>query len=173
VARTARADDVVTGVGRARSIPAAPPTASRRAAAALALLAAVLVTALGYAVDAAAAGRTADVLGPGLVTVTLEVEHSRFSSEELRVRAGTVVEFVVVNHDPIHHELIVGPPEVHERHARGTESVHPPIPGEVSVGPNRTASTFYRFDEPGTVDFACHLPGHLDYGMVGRVEVLE
>ena len=81
--------------------------------------------------------------------------------------------FVVRNHDPIRHELIVGPPEVHARHAAGHEAVHPPVPGEVSVEPDATAETVYEFDQVGTVIFACHLPGHDEYGMNGQVEVVD
>ena len=80
--------------------------------------------------------------------------------------------FVLRNHDPIRHELIVGPADVHARHANGTEAVHPPRPGEVTVEPNATASTTYEFDGTGAVIFACHLPGHNEYGMNGVVEVL-
>ena len=54
----------------------------------------------------------------------------------------------------------------------GTEAEHPSIPGEVSVGPNGTAVTTFTFDEPGTFEFACHLPGHYEYGMHGEVEVV-
>ncbi|HEY8523627.1 MAG TPA: plastocyanin/azurin family copper-binding protein [Acidimicrobiales bacterium] len=113
-----------------------------------------------------------ELLGPGRVTVTLDVEHSRFVPDELRVVAGTEVRFVLANGDPINHELIVGPPDVHARHESGTHARHGPVPGEVSVGPNDEAATTYRFDEPGTVEFACHLPGHYDYGMRGTVEVV-
>ena len=74
--------------------------------------------------------------------------------------------------DPIAHELIVGPPDVHARHAEGTEAEHPSIPGEVSVGAGLTAVTTFTFDEPGTFEFACHLPGHYAYGMHGEVEVV-
>jgi uncharacterized cupredoxin-like copper-binding protein len=104
-------------------------------------------------------------------TIELGIDHSRFSTARVEVTVGTTVRFVVVNDDPINHELIVGPPEVHERHASGTEATHPPVPGEVSVGPNETAVTTYTFDEPGEVVFACHLPGHLEYGMRGVVVV--
>ena len=31
--------------------------------------------------------------------------------------------------------------------------------------------TTYLFDEPGTVVYACHLPVHVAYGMVGEIEV--
>jgi uncharacterized cupredoxin-like copper-binding protein len=104
-------------------------------------------------------------------TIELTIEHSRFSTDRIEVAAGTTVRFVVVNDDPIHHELIVGPPEVHRRHASGTEASHPPVPGEVSVGPNETATTTYTFGGAGEVVFACHLPGHLEYGMEGVVLV--
>ena len=108
---------------------------------------------------------------PGVRTVEVDIEHSRFSVEELKVSKGTLVRFVVRNGDPINHELIVGGPEVHRRHQNGGELVHPPVPGEVSVGPEETGLTTYLFDEPGTVVFACHLPKHLEYGMEGEVEV--
>ncbi len=139
----------------------------------LAVTVAVVVSGAGYAADAMAdARRDRNTLGPGTVTVELDVEHSQFSTDRLRVRAGTLVRFVVDNQDPIHHELVVGPDEVHERHERGTELAHPPVPGEVSVGPGARGMTFAAFDASGEVTFACHLPGHVAYGMVGTIEVV-
>jgi uncharacterized cupredoxin-like copper-binding protein len=114
----------------------------------------------------------ATALGPGPVTVTVGVEHSAFQVEDLTVVAGTEVTFVLDNGDPIGHELIVGPPDVHRRHEAGIEAVHPPRPGEVSVGPNARAETTYAFDEVGEVEYACHLPGHYAYGMRGTVTVV-
>jgi uncharacterized cupredoxin-like copper-binding protein len=135
--------------------------------------AAVAVGAGGFAASSAVAGGAeAPALGPGDVTVRVDVEHSLFEPAELRVVEGTRVQFVVVNGDPIDHELIVGPPDVHARHAAGTEAEHPSIPGEVSVTPNGTGVTTFRFDEPGTFEFACHMPGHYEYGMHGDVEVV-
>jgi len=110
--------------------------------------------------------------GPGDVTVRIDVANSRFTPDELTVVAGTRVRFLLDNADPIHHELITGGAEVHARHARGTEAEHPAIPGEVSVGPNGLAITTFTFDEVGTFEFACHLPGHYEYGMHGTIEVL-
>lgn len=141
-----------------------------RRAAAGAVVALVAGTGCG---DRAAGGEPEpEPLGPGEVTVTIDIEHSRFLPDRLRVVEGTEVRFVVDNGDPIGHELIVGPPSVHERHAAGTHGRHPPVTGEVSVDPNAEAATTYRFDRPGTVEFACHLPGHYDHGMRGEVEVV-
>jgi uncharacterized cupredoxin-like copper-binding protein len=138
------------------------------------LVVALVVAAGGYGLEARAGAdtRPEDALGPGRASVVLDIHHSAFSEERIAVRAGTLVRFLVRNDDPIHHELVVGPPEVHAAHAEGTEPFHPPVPGEVSVGPNASGSTVYWFDEPGTVTFACHLPGHVAYGMVGEVEVV-
>ena len=134
------------------------------------VLTAVTLSASGVA--AASRDRAPAPLGPGNVTVRLGVEHSLFDTSRVRVAEGTRVRFVVDNTDPIGHELIVGPPDVHARHAGGTHARHPAVPGEVSVGPNERGATTYRFDEPGTVEFACHLPGHYDHGMRGVVEVV-
>jgi uncharacterized cupredoxin-like copper-binding protein len=129
-----------------------------------------LAATLGYVVDAA--GSEEDALGPGVVRVEVGIEHSRFDLEPLRVQEGTLVEFVVDNGDPIDHELVVGDDAVHRRHADGTERRHPPVPGEVSVGPGDRALTFYEFGEAGMVVYACHLPGHVAYGMQGTIEVV-
>lgn len=127
---------------------------------------------LGFVAADAGEEPAVPVLGPGQATVTLDIEHSAFSTDRIVVRRGTTVRFVVDNGDPIGHELIVGPPEVHARHADGTEATHPPRPGEVTAPPLTRVETTYAFDEVGSVTFACHLPGHVAYGMVGRIDVV-
>lgn len=136
----------------------------------MAIGAGALVATTGYAVTASGAEREA--LGPGVVTVEVNIDQSAFDIGSLRVREGTLVEFVVQNDDPIDHELVVGDAEVHARHADGTERRHPPVPGEVSIAPGDRAMTFYEFSEPGAIVYACHLPGHVAYGMEGTIEVI-
>jgi len=144
---------------------------NRAAAAAVAMGVAMATAVGGYALDAGMARADRPAPAPGTVTVDLDIHHSRFSPERIRVAPGTLVRFVVHNRDPINHELIVGDDDVHARHTRGTEAVHPPVPGELSVGPGETGVTALRFAEPGRVLFACHLPGHFEYGMKGEVVV--
>jgi uncharacterized cupredoxin-like copper-binding protein len=137
------------------------------------LLAVVAVVGVSAAVVGSDRGKGAEpVLGPEPVTVELRVEHSRFSPDHLTVRAGTTVRFVIVNGDPINHEFIVGPDEVHRRHESGSEKVHPPVPGEVSVAAGARAETSFTFGQTGDALFACHLPGHFAYGMSGTVTVI-
>ncbi len=136
----------------------------------------VAVAAAAGAVLAVRAARADDalgyeVLGPGVVSVELRMHHSRFIPDTIHVRPGTTVQFTVANDDPIDHEFIVGPQEVHDRHEGGRERAHPPVPGEVSVPPGTAAATFYAFEDGAPVVFACHLPGHYAYGMRGTIEV--
>lgn len=150
----------------------APARRRREVIVALSVLVAALVTGAGYAVASGSGGPEATPLGPGDVTVQIDVHHSRFDPDHLTVIEGTRVRFLVVNDDPIHHELITGGPEVHIRHAEGTEAEHPSIPGEVTVDAHGTAITTFTFDEVGVFEFACHLPGHYEYGMRGVIEVV-
>jgi uncharacterized cupredoxin-like copper-binding protein len=145
-----------------------------RVAVAVAVAAAVAgaVTAGGLAYVGATASEAPPPLGPGNVTIELGIERSLFEADALRVYEGTRVRFVLDNGDPIGHELIVGGPDVHAVHASGTHARHGSIAGEVSVGPNARAVTTFQFDDPGAVEFACHLPGHYEYGMHGTIDVV-
>jgi len=134
----------------------------------------IAVVAVGHAIDALTAGASAvPVRGPGLVTLRVDIHHSHFRVPDVRLRQGSLVRFVVRNHDPIDHEFVVGGPAVHARHEHGTEATHPPVPGEVSVGALDVGETVYRFDRPGRVVYACHLPGHIAYGMIGELSVVR
>jgi len=140
---------------------------------AVAIVLALATGLAGYAVNGTARAEASSALGPGLVTVTISIHYSHYSISTLRVHLGTTVRFLVRNADPIDHEFIVGDPAVHARHEHGNEHAHPPVPGEVSIPPGEIGETFYRFDQPGLVLFACHLPGHLAYGMKGWVTVTD
>jgi uncharacterized cupredoxin-like copper-binding protein len=136
---------------------------------------AVAVVAAAVLVAGQAVGHSesaASTLGPGDVTVTLTIRHSHYEPDRIKVAPGTTVRFVVDNRDPIGHEFIVGDAEVHRRHEAGTEPVHPPRPGEVSIPALSTAETTFLFATPDSVLYACHLPGHFRYGMSGYVDVV-
>ena len=105
--------------------------------------------------------------GEGDERVTITIEHSRFEPGHMSFEPGQTVEFVVVNGDPIDHELIIGPPDVQTAHELGTEPHHGARDGEVSVAVGAEASTTYTATRP--VEFACHLPGHYPYGMRGKL----
>jgi uncharacterized cupredoxin-like copper-binding protein len=134
----------------------------RAAAAAVVLILLVGATAM----TRGAAARATD----GEVRIT--IHYSNFEPADLAVEPGETVRFVIVNTDPIDHEFILGDAKVQLVHEEGTESHHPPRPGEVSVPAGETVVTTYTFPKTsGSLIFGCHLPGHYAFGMRGTVTI--
>jgi uncharacterized cupredoxin-like copper-binding protein len=123
------------------------------------------------AVALAVAGCGAGEPGMGFRTIEITVEHSEFDPQEIGVRPGETVRFVILNGDPIDHEFILGDEAVQQRHEDGTEPEHGAKPGEVSIPAGSEAETTFTFDENGGLIFGCHLPGHYAYGMRGLVRI--
>jgi uncharacterized cupredoxin-like copper-binding protein len=133
-----------------------------------------LALAGGFALTLGLAGMAvawADSGGSGPVIVEIPIRYSHFERDAVTVPAGIPITFVLRNGDPIDHEWIVGDPGVHERHRAGTERVHRSRPTEVTVRAGTPATTTVTFTVPGTYLYACHLPGHEAYGMVGTLRV--
>ena len=118
-----------------------------------------------------AAGRAPEPTPSRIRTVPITIHFSRFDPASIDAAAGETVRFVIRNTDPIDHEFILGDEQVQAIHERGTEAVHPPRPGEVSVPAGATVETTYTFRAPGALTYGCHVPGHFAYGMLGTVTV--
>ena len=114
---------------------------------------------------------TATGCSGGARTLTITIHYSGFDPAELTVPRGVPVTFVLVNEDPIDHEWLIGDDAFHEAHRSGTHASHGDVPTEVTVPALETAETTITFDEPGTLAYICHLPGHEGYGMVGVLTV--
>jgi uncharacterized cupredoxin-like copper-binding protein len=104
---------------------------------------------------------------------TITFRYSQFAPGDLRVKAGVPVTFTLHNDDPIEHEWIVGPSAVHQVHRIGTEAFHNERPTEVTVRPYETKTTTIVFDNPGALEYICHLPGHEAYGMKGVLTIVR
>jgi uncharacterized cupredoxin-like copper-binding protein len=44
-------------------------------------------------------------------------------------------------------------------------------PNMITLNASQRGGIVWQFDKPGTVDFACLMPGHMEAGMVGKVMV--
>jgi uncharacterized cupredoxin-like copper-binding protein len=124
----------------------------------------------------AAAGLTgcsagAAAVPPRALVVDVRLHYSKFEPATLSVPAGRPVRFVLHNEDFLDHEFLVGDEAMQQRHELGTEPHHGARPTEVDVPANGTTSTTITFDRPGRLIYACHVPGHYRYGMVGTLTV--
>jgi uncharacterized cupredoxin-like copper-binding protein len=141
---------------------------SMRAPRIVALLAAVLLVPVLVVVGVSAASRPSAAYA---TTVQIDIHYSHFEPSTLSVPLGVPVRFVIRNLDPIDHEWIVGDAAVHAAHRTGTEMHHGARPTEVSIAALQTVETVVTFPARGSLLYACHLPGHEAYGMVGTLDI--
>jgi uncharacterized cupredoxin-like copper-binding protein len=108
---------------------------------------------------------------PGRREISVRMRYSRFLPAAMEVRAGTTIDFVLVNADPIEHEFILGTEAEQKEHERGSIDDPHTAPGEATILGGETMRTTFTFTKPGTYIYGCHRPGHYAYGMKGTVRV--
>lgn len=114
---------------------------------------------------------------PKEVTRTINVtmnDNMRFSPEQIQVKQGETVRFVLQNAGKLRHELVLGEPDALRRHAAmmlAMPDMQHTGPNMASLAPGEHGHLVWRFTRAGSVAFACLQPGHLDAGMKGAVAV--
>lgn len=98
----------------------------------------------------------------------------RFTPDRITVKAGETVRFFLKNTGKVPHEFVIGSMDELREHAemmrRMPEMKHEE-PNSITLAPRQIGGVVWQFDRPGTVDFACLVPGHFEAGMVGKVQV--
>ncbi len=118
----------------------------------------------------AAVGQLGD---PGKVSRTVEITlvDNRFKPDEIKVKQGETVKFVLRNTGKKKHEMMIGSMAQLDKHAKMMKQ-YPDMehsdPSMISVDPGKSGELVWQFTEAGTVNFACPLPGHYK-GMRGKI----
>ena len=129
---------------------------------------------MGSAAHDGNAGRPGD---PAKVSRTIGVSMSdtmRFTPSEIKVKKGETIRFFIQNEGKLPHEMVIGTMAELKTHAaamRSMPTMKHAEPNMITLNPGQRGGIVWQFDKPGTVDFACLVPGHLEAGMVGKVEV--
>jgi uncharacterized cupredoxin-like copper-binding protein len=133
------------------------------------------------------------------VTRTLDIDmtDNRYSTEEIAVKAGETLRFVVRNKGELVHEFNIGTPAMHEGHQKemmmmvdhgvleadkinhdkmkmdmgGGKTMEHNDPNSALLEPGKSKEIVWKFSKTGTFEFACNVPGHYDAGMVGELRV--
>lgn len=114
---------------------------------------------------------------PAMVSRTIEVtmdDAMRFAPDQLSFKAGETVRFVVRNNGEIRHEMVIGSVDELQEHAemmRSNPTMQHAESNMVSLATGEKGYVVWEFNKPGTFDFACLVPGHLEAGMTGKIEV--
>ena len=111
------------------------------------------------------------------VSRTINVETTdalRFIPDQLNVRAGETVAFQINNSGVLPHEFFVGTPAEQQAHEAEMSSGSATMdePNAVDVPAGGSAQLIVTFDNPSTLEYGCHVPGHYAAGMLGTITVI-
>lgn len=138
----------------------------RRLLAVLALVgAASLLAACG---GGAATGAPTQAVTPTPTDVQVTLSDFEIQSSLTDFKVDVPYHFVITNNGAVEHEFLILPPT--EGPVPQEEAMKMAITGVQAsdLQPGDTATLDYTFTEPapaGTLEFACHLPGHYEAGM--------
>lgn len=131
----------------------------------------------------ASAGMTALVISR-TIEVSLD-DKMRFTPDQLEVKAGETIRFVVHNTGKTAHEMVLGSDEDIRSHAQAMkagesqntdhDAAHANAHGAgaaISVAAGQRGELVVSFTEAAQLQMACLLPGHYEAGMRGKLSVL-
>ena len=124
--------------------------------------------------NSAAIGGPGDPKAVGRV-ILINAEDIKFDPRTITVHVGETVKFVITNHGSLPHEFVLGDKaeqDGHEKEMQAMGAMQHADPNAVSVKPGETKSLIWRFGAVGTLEYACHIPGHYAAGMVDRKSVV-
>lgn len=121
-----------------------------------------------------AAGQAGDA---SKVDRTIELsmdDNMRFTPSQINVKAGETIRFFMKNSGKVPHEMVIGSLEELKSHAAMMQKMPGMQHAEanmVTLKPGQRGGLVWKFTQAGAVDFACLIPGHMEAGMVGKVNV--
>jgi uncharacterized cupredoxin-like copper-binding protein len=135
----------------------------------------------GHMHDAPQGGGHANSVGvpgnPAEVTRTVEIvmdDSMHFVPDKVVVKAGETIRFFARNNGKLIHEMVIGSMADLKAHAemmRKFPGMEHEEPNMVTLKPGQRGGVVWKFDQPGAVDFACLIPGHMEAGMIAKVTV--
>ncbi len=96
------------------------------------------------------------------------------ASDEIRIRQGETVKFIVANNGKIMHEMVIGRLKDLKEHAelmRKSPNMEHDEAYMAHVSPGKKEEIVWQFTKPGEFYYACLLPGHFEAGMIGKIIV--
>lgn len=130
-------------------------------------------------------------------TITVTMTDNAFDPEEISIKEGETIRFVVKNDGEFVHEFNIGTAVMHAGHQKemmmmvehgaleadkinhsmmkmdmgdGKTMMHDD-PNSVLLEPSKSAEIIWKFSKKAELEFACNVPGHYDSGMMGEIEI--
>jgi uncharacterized cupredoxin-like copper-binding protein len=120
------------------------------------------------------AGKAGD---PAKVSRSIEItmdDSMRFTPSQISVKAGETVRFFVKNSGKVQHEMVIGTTAELQEHAemmRKMPGMQHADANMIALAPSKRGGMVWQFTKAGRYEFACLIPGHLEAGMKGVINV--
>ncbi|MGL6071463.1 cupredoxin domain-containing protein [Craterilacuibacter sp.] len=98
----------------------------------------------------------------------------RFSAQQVSVKQGETIRFVLTNSGKLKHEFSLGTEKElveHNEVMKKYPDMEHDEPGKLTLAPGGKGEMIWRFTKTGIVHFACLHPGHYEAGMKGQIKV--
>jgi uncharacterized cupredoxin-like copper-binding protein len=109
--------------------------------------------------------------------VRVEALDQRFSVNQIQVRAGETIKFLITSKSSIPHEFVIASQGEHVEHRKMMQQMPDMKMDEetnaVTIEPGETKELIWRFGNDQDVEFACDIPGHAEQGMAGKFRVTK
>lgn len=120
-----------------------------------------------------AAGRPGD---PKNISRTIKVTalDIKYDKPKIQIKAGETIEFVVTNTGKLRHEFMIGDAEEQKEHAEMMKQMPDMVHEDantLTLEPGETKRLVWQFTKTGSLEVACHIPGHYEAGMRSKVLV--
>jgi uncharacterized cupredoxin-like copper-binding protein len=107
-------------------------------------------------------------------TIEVTMSEMEFTPSRIEVKRGEQIRFVLRNAGKEDHEFLLASTEDNLKHAEAMKK-NPKMehddPNGVRLAPKKSAEVLWKFTKAGTFEYACLIPDHRDYGMIGRITV--
>ena len=127
----------------------------------------------GHHHDSFSAGQPGDAGQPSR-TIEIKMTEMAFAPSHIEVNRGEQIRFVIRNEGTEDHEFLLATTKENLAHAEVMKK-HPHMehddPNGVRLSPYTSAELVWKFTKAGTFEYACLIPKHRDYGMLGHVVV--
>ena len=101
----------------------------------------------------------------GAQEVKVTLTDFKFAASTTAFSPGVTYKLVVTSDGRVPHELMIMP-QGEKHHHMALLDIE-----QDELGPGASASREFKFAQPGSFEFACHLPGHYEAGMVLPITV--
>ena len=130
-------------------------------------------------------------------TVEIKMYDNYFEPNEIKIKKGETIKFIVSNYGELVHEFNIATKEMHIKHqpemmkmveheilladridkekmkemAKKDHSMAHSHSNSVLLEPNQSAELIWKFSSDKNLEAACNVPGHYEVGMVANIKI--